>query len=195
MTLPTLQTSVHGHPGPSMSVRPAPQRHTTALRPDPGVSSFEVNHDAILSTIPSSRGPSRRPSPSQSPHMSRVQSRSRIPSLLSEVAAVGPSTTRRTSGRATPSSRSREMLGQQDEENEAMFRALTARDAEEQLRYEIYGDPSSSSRSLPPLLPLGLMEQVMLTPDTPADSSSERLNARGRHESRRSRQGDVSMTE
>lgn len=61
-----------------MAIRPPTGRENATLRPDATVSTFEANHDAILSTIPNSRGPSRGPSRSSSPHPSRMQSRSQI---------------------------------------------------------------------------------------------------------------------
>lgn len=203
MLLPIFQTSMHGHgpfhpgqPQPPFMARPEIGRgNSGSLNPDPGVSCFDVNHEAILSTIPGSQGHSRRASPSGSPHISRVQSRSRIGNYLGNVqTATTPSYAGIAGGRAASSSRSREISRQRNEIDQAMLQALASRDAEEQLRYELYGGPSSSRRQQASLLPPELMRHVTASPATP-DTPAEPSDTRVQNDSRRNEQGDVDMTQ
>jgi hypothetical protein len=67
---PRLQPNTFGH-------RNLDPRHVW-LNPDLSFSAFDANHEAIMATIPRSRGASRDPSRSNSPHISRVGSRSAL---------------------------------------------------------------------------------------------------------------------
>lgn len=195
LQLPIFQTTMHG--APSLPPRPQTRRGPPILRPDPGVSSFEVNHEAILSTIPNSRGPSRGPSRSNSPHMSRVASRSRMGNFLSELrGVVAPSYADVASGRVPSSSRSRQRSGQrQQSERIARPEAIPSM-SDEQLPPESYAGPSSSRRSHTPMLPPDLMQQVMMSPATPLSASSTPPR-RGQSNDRRdtNTQGDINMIE
>jgi len=203
MLLPTFQTSMHG-PGPFQPGPPPPtfarraenrQANPGSLRPDPGVNCFDMNHEAILSTIPSSGGPSRGPSRSGSPHIPRVQSRSRMGNFLGNVqTASTPSYADIASGRDLSISRGSEMSRQHNEVDGAIRQALAARDVEEQVRYELYGGGSSSRRAHGPLLPPELMQHVVMSPGTP-DTPAEPSDTGSRNDRRGNIQGDVNMTQ
>lgn len=204
MALPIFQSSFLGQ-GPIMPHRQEQRRGVSALRPDHQVSCFDVNHDAILSTIPTSRGPSRGPSRapsrgpsrSNSPHISRVQSRSRMGNFLSST-RTPPTYADIASGRAASSSRSREFSNQRIEPDDAMLEAVTAEWDEQEvreLRYEFFGGPSSSRRSQAPPLPPGLMQHLMLSPATPLDSPDDILEQGSRSRHSRDLRDDVDMTQ
>lgn len=197
MALPIFQSSFNIQ-GSLVPLQPESRRTTLGLRPDPQVSCFDVNHDAILSTIPASRGPSRDPSRSNSPHMSRVQSRSRIsnfsnnprtPSFFANV----------VEGRGGSTSREGDLTRQRSESDDAMLEAL-ATDWDEQqireLRYDFFGGSSSSRRSQAPPLPPGLMQHLLLSPTTPMDSPSEVIGQGPRStNNNRDHRDDVDMTQ
>ncbi|KAK5937808.1 SCF ubiquitin ligase complex subunit [Knufia obscura] len=208
MMLPVFQTSMHSH-GPihteqsqsASTNRPDYRRgNSQTLRPDLGFSSFDVNHEAILSTIPNnSRGPSRGPSRISSPHASRVQSRSS--SRMGNFAANArpqPATSQSyadvPSASAATGSRSRDMSRQRSEIDEAMRHTLSA---DEQLQYELYGNRSSFRRlqgqTQAPLLPPGLMQHVVMAPGTP--NTPVETPGAIRDEGRRHEQSDVDMTQ
>lgn len=203
MVLPIFQTSMHGPSEPELapSDRTQVRRGTSALRPDPTVSCFEVNHDAILSTVPSSRGPSRGPSRSNSPSMFRVQSRSRFGNFFGNMPAVSSSPFQgESSGSRQPrGGGERQDDRQHQPESSRTQREQSLRDLEEQRRqYEAEGGPSSSQ--LPrfefPNLPRGLMEQMdVLSPTTPMDSPGEFQRLMNFHATRRQDQNDDDMAD
>lgn len=209
MALPIFQTSMHGpsDPGPALPTRPETRRGNSALRPDPTVSSFEVNHDAILSTVPTSRGPSRGQSRSNSPSMFRVQSRSRFGDFFSNLRAVSSSPLHGESSgsRQSRGSREREGVCQRQRSELRSRQEQPPRDLEERRsRYEEEAGPSSLQ--LPrfefPNLPRDLMEQMGIpSPNTPMDSPGELQRLMHTHTTRRQDQNngndrldDVNMT-
>ena len=203
MLLPTFQASMHGpsqfHPGQQFPTFTGQHENRPAnpgpLRPDPGVNCFDMNHEAILSTIPSSGGPSRGASRSGSPHVSRVQSRSRMGNFVGHVQPASTLSHADMAGGSGPSAgRSREMSRQRTEVEEAIRQAVAARDAEEELRYELYGGASSSRRAHGSLLPPELMQHVMMSPGT-SDTPAEPADAGSRSDRHRTTQGDVNMTQ
>lgn len=196
MALPIFQSSFVNQ-GSLTPLRPELRRGASALRPDPQVSCFDVNHDAILSTIPASHELSRGPSRSNSPHISRVQSRSRIGNFLSS-ARTPPTYADVAGGRAGSSSRNRELSRHRNESDDAMLEALTADWDEQQvreLRYDFFGGSSLSRRPQAPPLPPGLMQHLMLSPNTPADSPNEILEPATRSTNSRDTRDDVDMTQ
>lgn len=196
MALPLFQSSFHNQ-GLTPSMQPDPRRGTTSLRPDPQVSCFDVNHDAILSTIPASRDASRGPSRSNSPHLSRVHSRSRIVNFATNP-RTPPIFTNTIEGQAGSSSRDRELSGHRLESHDAMLEALTADWDEQQvreLRYDFFTGASSSRRSQAPPLPPGLMQHLLISPATPMDSPNEVTGQAPRSSNKRERQDDVDMAQ
>lgn len=197
MALPLFQTSFFSH-GPPMPHRPELRHGASALRPDHQISCFDVNHDAILSTIPTSRGPSRAPSRSNSPHISRVSSRSRMGNFLARARTPsGPAFSDLAGGRAGSASRTRDLSRQREPSDEAMREAVAAEYDEQQvrdLRYDFFSGASLSRQSQPPPLPPGLMQHVMLSPATPVDPPGETLNQGVRSGNDRNNRDDVDMT-
>lgn len=191
---PTFQTTLHG--GPSTYGRPQYMAGESSLRPDPHVSSFEVNHDAILSTIPNSRGPSRGPSRSSSPHLSRVHSRSRMMDILNNVRGL-PQTSPRilNSDRSSPDTRPRSAFVSGSSHTTDQQLDPSNHIPQNQPRF-----PSTSTtqqyRPLPQLLPSDLIDQIMLSPATPLSAADGTPPpTRGRIGPRRDTEDDVNMTE
>ena len=110
------------------------------LNPDPSFSAFDANHEAIMATIPRSRGASRNPSRSNSPHVSRVNSRSAL-NLLAPAQPVTPQTLvpigftahRSTSG---SSSRTRAEPPQFEDGQHVTLRTLMQQDVQRQFMTE-----------------------------------------------------------
>lgn len=143
------------------------------LRPEPGFSAFEANHEAIMSTIPGSRSGSRHASRSNSPHVSRVNSRSGLSNLLAPPRSYSstPLSQGETGGRGSRAGHSRERSRLREEAHrEAMLQALAEADAAQQLRPDFPLDDSEGQIELP-LLPPDLMERVM-SPATSTGSTA-----------------------
>lgn len=194
MQLPIFHSSVHGAPPPPATPghRSVPNRFSLP-NPDQDMSSFEVNHDAILSTIPDgSRGPSRPPSRSNSPHMTRVMSRSRLSNFLGNVRALSSSPLSNNSAEASGSrggwaavgARSASSVRREESARQEMARALVSSDSQELLRPELYHTAVTSERArlgrdiLPrarmPHLPPELLDlpSTPMTPGTPVHGAS-----------------------
>ena len=129
---PRMQSNAFSH-------RNLDPRHVW-LNPDPSFSAFDANHEAIMATIPRSRGASRNPSRSNSPHVSRVSSRSAL-NLLAPGPAVTPQTLgpigftahRSTSG---SSSRTRAEPPRFEDGQHVTLRTLMQQDVQRQLMAE-----------------------------------------------------------
>ncbi|KAJ9639191.1 uncharacterized protein PV06_09927 [Exophiala oligosperma] len=162
-------------PMPGAALRNPSDVRVSYLRPEPGFSAFDANHEAIMSTIPGSRSGSRHASRSNSPQVSRVNSRSRLGNLLvppRSYASTPPSQTD-SGGRTSRAARSRERSRLREEAHrEAMLQALAEADAAQQLGPEIPRIDTDHPTELP-LLPPEMMERVVMTPVTPMDSSTE----------------------
>jgi hypothetical protein len=112
------------------------------LNPDIGFSAFDANHEAIMATIPRSRGASRNPSRSNSPHVSRVNSRS----ALNLLAPGHPATEQtlpprefsahRSASGSSSRSRSRVELPRGEENRHVTLRTLMRQDVQRQLMAE-----------------------------------------------------------
>lgn len=193
MQLPVFQSSIHGASPPPPPVHRSVPNRFAVLNPNQDFSSFEVNHEAILSTIPDgSRGSSRPPSRSNSPHMTRVMSRSRLSNFLGNVRALSSSPFSSTGAEATGSrsgwvaAGTRRAGSRQREESarHELARVLITRDSQELLRPELYHTAVTSERPrlgrevLPqvrmPVLPPGLLDlpSTPLTPGTPVNNAS-----------------------
>lgn len=140
------QVSAFGH-------RNLDPRHVW-LNPDVGFSAFDANHEAIMATIPRSRGASRNPSRSNSPHVSRVSSRSALNLLTPGPSApqqnlppIGFSGHRSTSG-SSSRSRSRVDHPRFEEGQHVTLRTLMQQDAQRQL----VGEGESPGRPINDLL-------------------------------------------
>ncbi|KIW95396.1 uncharacterized protein Z519_03980 [Cladophialophora bantiana CBS 173.52] len=173
-----------GWPNPHLFASEPPRRHIPGasfrnpadvrqsfLRPEPGFSAFDANHEAIMSTIPGSRPGSRHPSRSNSPHLSRVNSRSRLSSLLAPPRSFSstPLSQGDDARRSSRERRSRERSRMEEEaQREAMLRALAEADAADQLRPDLPRTESDRQIELP-LLPPDLIERVARTPLTRAE--------------------------
>lgn len=167
---PNLPRRSTGQIAPPPS-RPEPVPRQAFLRPDPDFSAFDANHEAIMATIPHSRGPSRGQSRSNSPQISRVSSRSRMSNLFGNMRALSssPITYTEVAGRNIRGNRSRENSRQR---GEAVLRAMMAVDSAESLRNET---PNTADRQTElPLLPPELMEQIPVTPVTPIEQPADR---------------------
>lgn len=168
------------------------------LRPEPGFSAFDANHEAIMSTIPGSRAGSRHPSRSNSPHVSRVNSRSRLANLIPRSYTSTPLSQGENAGRASRQSRSRELSRSRMEEEahrEAMLRALAEADAAQQLRPGISSMESDEQRELPPL-PSEVMQPIPVTVlSADAASQPESVGIQGGPEQERDMDQDVAMTQ
>jgi hypothetical protein len=190
-------------PGPSASLMPAagPSRsmgqHARGLlrtggdyrhpwlRPDSSFSPFEVNYDAIMSTIPRSRGTSRDPSRSNSPHISRVSSRNRI-SLLGFRQSLSSSPAQYDG----PGPSIRRQVSRAEEEHHNAILRQTMADSAEQLRES--REPAHEELELP-FLPPGSIVRMPVTPVTPATPFTDN---RMIHESEAAPNGeDVQMTQ
>ncbi|EXJ77488.1 F-box and leucine-rich repeat protein GRR1 [Capronia epimyces CBS 606.96] len=150
-----------------VAFRPSSDMRQSYLRPEPGFSAFDANHEAIMATIPGSRSGSRDPSRSNSPHVSRVNSRTRLSSLLAPPPRSYSSTPLNqgdSTGRSSRNGRSRERVRLEEEAHrEAMLQALAEADASQQLRPDL--DRRESDRHIElPLLPPELMERVVRSP-------------------------------
>lgn len=135
------------------------------LNPDPLVSTFEANHDAILSTIPRSRNSSRNHSRSNSPHISRVNSRNRM-SMLGYVQSSSPA---QHSSPNPSTSRQRPRPLEEEERHQAMMRAMML-DAAEQLREtRLPSQEPLEPPTLPPemMIPVPIPPALPITPVTP----------------------------
>jgi hypothetical protein len=142
----------------------------TFLRPDTDFSAFDANHEAIMSTIPGSRSGSRHPTRSNSPHASRVNSRSRLSSILSSM-RNNPFTSPDSRGPFSMTGSSRSVSQSRREEEEHRQRALQAlaeADAAQQLRPEVRRGDSNRSIELPLLQP----EQIERVAPAPRSESS-----------------------
>lgn len=172
------------------------------LRPEPGFSAFDANHEAIMSTIPVSRSGSRHPSRSNSPHVSRVNSRSRLSNLLAPPRSYTstPLSQAEPAGRGSRVGRSRERSRVEEEAHrEAMLRALAEADAAQQLRPDLPRTDSDRQIELP-LLPPEYIERVARTPVTPASPAPESRTPESRFEVEQPRPAedpdqDVTMTQ
>lgn len=192
---PTFQTTLHGG-SPSYS-RSQYISGESSLRPDPHVSSFEVNHDAILSTIPNSRGPSRGPSRSSSPHLSRVHSRSRIIDVLNNVRGV-PQTPSGilNNDRSSPDARPRSAFTSDTSHAANPQLDPSNHNSQGQSRFLGASNTTQQYRPLPQLLPSDLIDQIMLSPATPLSAAEDTPPpTRGRYGARRDPEEDVNMTE
>ncbi|KIW85581.1 hypothetical protein Z517_00973 [Fonsecaea pedrosoi CBS 271.37] len=163
------------NPNPHLFASEPPRRHIPGasfrnpadvrqsfLRPEPGFSAFDANHEAIMSTIPGSRPGSRHPSRSNSPHLSRVNSRSRLSNLLAPPRSYSSTPLSQAEGprRSSRERRSRERsLLEEEAQREAMLRALAEADAADQLRPDLPRSESDRQIELP-LLPPDLIERV-----------------------------------
>lgn len=156
---------------PGASFRNPSDVRQSFLRPEPDFSAFDANHEAIMSTIPSSRSGSRQPSRSNSPHISRVDSRSGLSNLLAPPRSYSstPLSQGESARRSSRERRSRERARMAEEAHrEAMLRALAEADAAHQLRPDLPRSESERNIELP-LLPPDLIERVARTPITPAE--------------------------
>ena len=194
----------HGYGGPSSertttqvgpsNLERSQANNTSGLRPDPAVSSFEVNHDAILSTIPNSRGPSRGPSRSHSPHVSRVPGRAGLETVLGHArGTLTPPTNLQPNGRAT---RNRETSRQASAAEQRALQERTIREIEQRDALEAQASTSSRYRPLPELLPSDLIDQIMSSPTgTTMNSSTEVPNqSRGTYDANRTNRADNNVT-
>ncbi|KIX04726.1 uncharacterized protein Z518_05596 [Rhinocladiella mackenziei CBS 650.93] len=181
-------------PGPALR-NPGDVRHPY-LRPEPGFSAFDANHEAIMSTIPGSRSGSRHPSRSNSPHISRVDSRSRLSNLLAPPRSYSatPLSQGEAAGRSSRAGRSRERSRMEEEAHrEAVLRALAEADAAQQLRPDLPRTDSDRQIELP-FLPPELIERVTASPATPAIPSADSRFAVGETAPAEDPDHDVTMT-
>jgi hypothetical protein len=152
---PRLQGSTHGH-------RNLDPRHVW-LNPDPSFSAFDANHEAIMATIPRSRGASRNPSRSNSPHVSRVGSRSALnmlaPGPQPPQQGLGPAGYAANRSVSGSSSRSRADL-RSEEGQHVTLRALMQQDAQRHFMTE----GESPGRPINDLLHSLPAEQIMRLP-------------------------------
>ena len=176
----------------SLGMRSASDIRQTYLRPERDFSAFDANHEAIMSTIPLSRGASRHPSRSNSPHPSRVSSRSRLGNLLSGLRPSVPFSYA-DAVRGIRRNRSRDRSRMEEEEHrEAMWRAMAEADAAQQLRPNSRRGESERSIELPLLHP-DMVEAIPRTPVTATRPSEERFVIR--QSPLRDANGDVNMTQ
>ncbi|KAK5222090.1 SCF ubiquitin ligase complex subunit [Exophiala xenobiotica] len=184
-------------PMPGAAFRNPNDVRISYLRPEPGFSAFDANHEAIMSTIPGSLSGSRHPSRSNSPQISRVNSRSRLSNLLVPPRgyASTPPSQADSGGRNSRAARSRERSRMREEAHrEAMLQALAEADAVQQLRPDFPRADSDRDHELPLLLP-EMTERMSMTPVTPTEPSLEaRMQASRRSPSMDADQ-DVTMTQ
>ena len=174
---PRWPPQVNLQPGTShlwnLGMRSASDIRQTYLRPEHDYSAFDANHEAIMATIPASRGSSRHASRSNSPHPGRVSSRSRLSNLLSGIRTYGatPFTYAEAAARSLRGSRSRDRSRLEEEERrEAMLRAMAEADSAQQLRPDLRRGDTDRAVELP-LIPPGMVQRVPIpfTPHTPLD--------------------------
>ena len=191
MTLPTFQPQFMGHPPPRTLPDPPLHQYSANLS-DPRFSSFELNHDAIMSTVPANANISGRSSPIHTPRHSRVNSRSRLSNLRHDMSTIGQSTPS-SGGRVTPDDRSQRQPRLGDDLEQNMRRVWAEENERNQQQYNINYGQATPSRPLPPLLPPNLMEHVGLpTPPSVSGGSSSTAPERP---NRRHHQDDVNMTQ
>lgn len=167
-----------------MPIRPQSGRsNATLLRPDATVSTFEANHDAILSTIPNSRGPSRGPSRSSSPHQSRVQSRSRGDYTNGRLT---PSYADIVGGRTPSESRERGLAGPRPLPNPATLYDRADRGG--------YASSSLSRRAESSILPPELMQHIIFPPDVHDSGDGLSTDMRSSGQAPPSMNDDVEMS-
>ncbi|KAL2413118.1 SCF E3 ubiquitin ligase complex F-box protein grrA [Exophiala dermatitidis] len=156
-------------PLPGMALRTPSEIRQSFLRPEPGFSTFDANHEAIMATIPGSRSGSRHASRSNSPHVSRVSSGTRLGSLLAPPTRTYSSTSLsqtsfsqgESAGRVSRNERSRERLLMEEEAHrEAMRQVLAESDATAHSPPGLSHIQSDRQIELP-LLPPELMERVV----------------------------------
>ena len=167
----------------NLGMRSASDVWQTYLRPEQDYSTFDANHEAIMSTIPGNRSASRHTSRSNSPHPSRVSSRSRLGQLMGvrsyQSHATAPFSYAEAARGAVHPNRSRERSRIEEEQHrEAMLRALAEADAAQQLRPDNRRGESERPIEQPSLHP-DMMEQVPGTPVTPAEPSDARYIIQG----------------
>ncbi|KIV78853.1 hypothetical protein PV11_06462 [Exophiala sideris] len=184
-------------PMPGAAFRNPSDVRVSYLRPEPGFSAFDANHEAIMSTIPGSRSGSRHPSRSNSPQVSRVNSRSRLNNLLvpSRSYASTPLSQEGSGGRNSRAGRSRERSRMREEAHrEAMMQALAEADAVQHLRPEFARVDSDRHVGLPLLAP-ELMERVEMSPVTPVEPSLEARFPPEQQQPAQDADQDVTMTQ
>jgi len=172
---PLFSSEPARRPMPGAAFRNPNDVRVSYLRPEPGFSAFDANHEAIMSTIPGSLSGSRHPSRSNSPQVSRVNSRSRLSNLLvpTRSYASTPPSQADSGGRNSRAARSRERSRMREEAHrEAMLQALAEADAAQQLRPDFPRADSDREHELP-LLPPEMIERMTMTPVTPTEPDSE----------------------
>lgn len=194
---PLFSSDHSRRPMPGAAFRNPNDVRVSYLRPEPGFSAFDANHEAIMSTIPGSRAGSRHPSRSNSPQISRVNSRSRLGNLLvpSRSYASTPLSQGDTGGRSSRTGRSRERSRLREEAHrEAMLQALAEADAAQQLRPGFLRADSDTHVSLPLLAP-ELMERVEMSPVTPVEPRLEARLVAAQRQPAQDADQDVTMTQ
>ncbi|KAJ9609906.1 SCF ubiquitin ligase complex subunit [Cladophialophora chaetospira] len=159
---------------PGQSFRNPADVSRSFLRPEPGFSAFDANHEAIMSTIPGSRSGSRHPSRSNSPQISRVNSRLGLSNLLAPPRSYVSTPLSQEEGtrRSSRERRSRERSRMREEAHrEAIRQALAEADAPHHLRPSLPRDESDPQ--ILPLLPPEMMERVARTPITRAEATPD----------------------
>ena len=176
---PRWPPQVNLQPGTShlwnLGMRSASDIRQTYLRPEHDYSAFDANHEAIMATVPASRGSSRHASRSNSPHPGRVSSRSRLSNLLSGIRTYGatPFTYAEAAARSLRGSRSRDRFRMEEEERrEAMLRAMAEADSAQQLRPDLRHSDHDRTIELP-LLHHEMVQRVPITPYTPMEPTIE----------------------
>ena len=161
-----------------LGMRSAADIRQTYLRPDLEFSTFDANHEAIMSTIPGSRSASRHASRSNSPHTSRVSSRSRLSHILSSMRTNPFSSpeSRNPFGMAGGSRNVSRSRREEEEDRQRMLQALAEADSAQQLRPDLSRGDSSRTIELPLLSP----EQIERVPPTQGESSGSRGPSRER---------------
>lgn len=172
---PRITPQVNLQPGTShlwnLGMRSAADVRQTYLRPQHDFSAFEANHEAIMATIPASRGSSRQASRSNSPHPGRVSSRSRLSNLLSGIRNYGgaPFTYAEAAARGLRGSRSRERRLEEEERRDAMLRAMAEADSAQQLRPDVRRAETAGANAQH----TELVEREPVTPYTAIDINDE----------------------
>lgn len=167
------------------------------LRPELGFSTFDANHEAIMSTIPGSRSGSRQPSRSNSPHMSRVNSRSRLGNLLGRnYSSSSLSLEQRDgTGRNSRAGRSRDRNRMEEEPHqEGMLRALAEAASTQQARTELSGRQNGHQMELP-VLPSEIIEPIPVTVTSAEEFEALQHSRSGRQTHSRDTDDDVTMTQ
>ena len=173
---PRWPPQVNLQPGTShlwnLGMRSASDIRQTYLRPEHDYSAFDANHEAIMATIPASRGSSRHASRSNSPHPGRVGSRSRLSNLLSGIRnySSSPFTYAEAAARTIRGSRSRDRSRAEEEERrDAMLRAMAEADSAQQLRPDLRRGNTERTIELPLLHP-DAIERVPMLRRSPAEA-------------------------